>query len=250
VTLYHIQKAREALNEAIKLDDQRHQENIENMAFNTAQYDALIRFMDSIGIKKTYSTRDLKSRARYPKYINKTAGYIEDVQRVAAMTDGYDHSVYRRKQLLTYLDNEEKKIEEANKSREREETSKKLKREADLAIARIIIKYNLPDDSDWDEIEEHLTQKDKYLGLAANMLAVRGDWNEGCDSVEYALGRFPVETVEDQEIFDNVTKAVDIFHEDPDGRVFRDIEYNYSVLFTKVDPEILADYEVIRKYNT
>lgn len=248
VTMFQIKKAREALNEAIKLDDQRHQENIKNMEFNNSQYKEVIKFMESIGIKQTYSTRDTKSRARYPKLIVKTSGYIDDILRVAVLDDGCQQSISRRNQLDVYLSNEEKKIEESMISQEKLEKTKRLQREADLVIARLIIKYNLDNNSTWDDVIDHLNSKDKYLGLASSMRRVRGDWNDGCGPVEYELEKFVVDNTEDQEIFDDVSEAIDIFHDEPDGRIFRDIKNNYDVLFQKVDPEILADYQLVDKY--
>lgn len=33
-----------------------------------------------------------------------------------------------------------------------------------------------------------------------------------------------------------------------DGRIFRDCDWNYSVLYGKVDTEILKDYESLKEY--
>ncbi len=249
ITEQHILLARNAVNLAAEEDDRIHQSNLENIEFNNIQYNELISFMDSIGIKKTYLKRDTKSRARYPKYINTLAGYIDDVHRIAVFDDGHSNSVMNRNKFLAFITKKEDELQEYKNLKEKAENTARRMRESDLALVRFIIKYGLPDLSSWDDVEDYILSKDKYLHLASNMMAVRNDWNYGCGSVESSLGRFRLETPEDQEIYDNIGEAVDNFHDDPDGRIFRDIKYNYNVLFNKVDPEILKDYEEIKKYT-
>ena len=115
-----------------------------------------------------------------------------------------------------------------------------------LAKARLQVKYNLTEDSDWGEVLEALDKKDKYFMLARAMNDVRNDWNDGFGRVEWAISRFDVETEEDKEIEAEINQILE--SEEEDGRIFRDCAYNYNELYAKANPEILQDYETLNEY--
>jgi hypothetical protein len=126
--------------------------------------------------------------------------------------------------------------------KERQDSINKMK-----IIVSLAAKYEIEPPDNVTEFVEILRVKDKYLDLAIAMEDTRGDWNEGFWRVEDALNRFKPETPEDFLIFRNVMGCCD-GHES-DGRIFRDTEYSYDVLFKMVNPEIYNDYIKLSDYR-
>jgi hypothetical protein len=241
--------AMKVLAEGRASDEKTHIANAPGLITNKIIAENIESFMKSIGMPSSYQEVDQRSRARKIKYITKAAGYIEDMRKHLVLNDGYDYNVSQfavhEKSYKEFYEKALKDEEEAKKKLEREEKKKVEDRKANLEIASLIVKYGLPEDSDWLDIYETLREKDKYLDLAAAMLDVRNDWNDGPDRVESALGRFKVETAEDKEIDECIGSLLGNW--DNDGRVFRDCEYSYDVLFSKVDPQLYKDYELAEK---
>ena len=74
-------------------------------------------------------------------------------------------------------------------------------------------------------------------------MATRKYWGEGFWRVENAL-----EYLTDyQEIYSRVSEVLHSGEED--GRVFRDMEYNYNVLFDLADQELRHDLALISQYS-
>lgn len=110
-----------------------------------------------------------------------------------------------------------------------------------------MIKYQFPIEYEWRDILYDLVNKNKYLALSHAMRSVRGDWNNGCGEVSDALDKFIIENDTDKEIEIAILRAINYFHEDRDGRIFRDCEWNYSKLFTLVDNELYEDYLTVQR---
>ncbi len=241
--------AMKTLAEGRAADEKTHAENVPGLNTNKIIAKNIQSFMNSIGMPSSYQEVDQKSRARRTKYITKTAGYIEDMRKHLVLNDGYEFNVSEfaryEKSYKEFYEKALKEEEETKKKMEREEQKKIEERKANLEIANLIIKYNLPENADWFDVHSILRKKDKYLDLAVAMLSVRNDWNDGPDRVESALGRFKVESAEDKEIDDCIGAL--IANWDSDGRVFRDCEYNYDYLFSKVDPQLYKDYILAEK---
>lgn len=238
------------IKESREADLTVHTVNLPGLITNKIIAKNIIQLMQQIGMPETFKERDLKSRARIPKYNNHMTGYITDIQREIIRDDGYETNMkrydecekYYKEQLDEFLT-----VEEVKKNKnDKDEQKKKDERKAILEIATLILRYSLPEDSDWPDIYEALTEKNKYLDLASAMLSVRNDWNDGPDAVESALGRFKVETDEDKEIDSCISNLLTNW--DNDGRVFRDCEYGYDFLFSKVDPQLYKDYELAQKH--
>lgn len=83
--------------------------------------------------------------------------------------------------------------------------------------------------------------EDKYLRLANAMAYTRGDCSEGFWRVEEALESFVVESEQDAEIAACVADGFG----DTDGRVFRDMRWNYDALYELVAADLMA---VIRQF--
>lgn len=135
------------------------------------------------------------------------------------------------------------RIEEYRKrNEERERFNKSASEKAEkskralMKIGAIAAKYNLTVDSPKEILEEFI-KMDKYLNLAHAMRETRMYWGEGCDAVSKAL-----DAIDNESIQQDVRKAIKLFEEDRDGRVFRDIDYNYNRLYQYVPKPIIEDY--------
>lgn len=241
VNPYHIDLARKILDSAKEKDNNIHRANLENIEINKYIIYNLKMIMSTIGIAESYRVRDTKSRARFPKYINKESGIISDIREFIKVNDNYEYAMneYERKSKILYRYSSEVIERENNKKIEKEKENKKIREQKEFL--KLCIKYDAPDDADKQELYEIIIDKDKKLRLAMAMLSVRQDWNDGCGPVEYALGQYKIEDDIDNEIYDCVSEMINIFNDDRDGRYFRDCKYNYDVLFAMVDGELYND---------
>lgn len=235
--------ALQQLEDARAKDVATHQDNLLAIENNKAVAARIETLMAELGIPKTYSERDNKSRARYPKSITHEAGWIGDVRRNCPTDDGFIAATSTYDRLKTsYLDYSEranKEAEQVKRQAQRERDAAMAKRKADMELATMLLRYELPIESDWSDVLEHLRGKDQRLDLAVAMSQTRGDWSEGPYRVRDALDRFQIETTEDKNIANDVLSCLDDFN---DGRVFRDTTWSYDALFASVkDQQLAAD---------
>lgn len=229
------------LEEARARDVAAHEKNLPAIEANKAIRARIEALMAEIGMPTSYSERDTKSRARYPKTIRHDAGYLGDLRRHCPTTDGFESATSTYERLKKDYDafavraEDEAKQAEAKKAREAEALVEK--RKADMELATILLRYELPLDSTWSDVLDALCEKDQRIDLAVAMQHTRGDWSEGPYRVKNALDRFQIETTEDKDIANDVLSCLDNFE---DGRVFRDTNWNYSRLFASVKDEVLA----------
>jgi hypothetical protein len=122
-----------------------------------------------------------------------------------------------------------------------------MKKRQELGIMKLAAKYLPEDTEEWEasDIIRAMTEKDKYLDLAYAMEQTRGDWSCGFYRVEDALNGFEVVTDADKEIHDEIMSLM----EQEDGRVFRDCNNNYSVVYGLVEPSLLADFLKVCEYE-
>lgn len=236
-------RAMSELEKARAADIKTHEENAPAIDNNLAVVARVTVLMTEIGMPKTWSERDTKSRSRYPKSITRGAGWIDDLQRHCKVTDGFDHATltYERlkREYLAYAEQAEKEAAEANRKAEQARTAEIEKRKADMELASMLIKYSLSIESTWDDVLEHLRGKDQRLDLAVAMEQTRGDWSDGPYRVRDALGRFTINTDEDKEIAADVAECLYDFS---DGRVFRDTAWSYSAIYASItDQQLVSD---------
>lgn len=234
------------LEQNIQTIEEAHKSNIEAIENNKLVKEKVAFVMAQIGMPTTYSKTYYKSaRSRTPTTESTRAGWFDDVARIA-VSDGYEAKISSAKQAFESLkkkaEEEKRLIREQERTKEKEEKAKKEV----LAKARLQVKYNLTEDSGWGEVIHALDKKDKYFMLARAMNDVRNDWNDGFGRVEWAISQFVIETEEDKEIEAEINEILE--SEERDGRIFRDCNYNYSVLYQKVNPEIMQDYETFKEY--
>lgn len=232
----------------IKTIEEVHQTNIPIIENNRIVKEKITLVMQSIGVPSSYSWSYYKT-ANSRKMTTETtmAGYITDLARTCITDDGWEMKINSAKskfeELKRKANDEKQRIQKEASDKAKEEKAKK----SIQVLARLQVKYNLDEDSDWTDVLDALDSKNKYFMLARAMEDTRGDWSEGYWRVENAIDNFVVETPEDQEIYDEIhTMAYE--NEDHDGRIFRDCQWNYSVLYGKVDSELIQDYNTLQEY--
>lgn len=225
--------------------------NVEQTYANAIQNNKLIvekvtLLMQHIGIKSSYSVRDTKSRATYPKYNTVSAGYISDLSRdVPTQVQGLKVDTKRLRQDIEQRYNS---VLQQVQQKEREAAAEKAKVQKQHQIALLRAKYT-PEDAESSEwtIREKILSQDKYLRLAYYLEQNRHDWNDGCDYAETGLNGFTIETTQDQEIYDSIQALIDDW--DGDGRCFRDCTWNYGALYGLVEnQQLLDDLEQLKGY--
>lgn len=239
-----VERAKNHADECFAIDQAIHLENEKAIKNNKTFYESIERIMTNAGIPKTYQTS--KPNRNKVVFISHFSGWYEDLIRCCKTDDGFSASqaaYSRQMKLIEEWDKtEQEKENKAIKEAEAAETKKVSERE----LAVYIVKYNLPTMSDWRDVLKAVMKKDKYLRLAYYLEMNRGDWSEGCNYAQRGLEDFSVETKEDEEIFKNVSALC--FDWQGDGRVFRDCEYNYDFLYSKVSKELIEEFDLVRKY--
>lgn len=234
-------KAMRELEAARAIDIAMHERNAPVLANNTAVRAHVEAIMDGIGMPRSWSQKDTKSRARYPKTFSTPAGYLSDLVRECKTDDGFTSATSTYNMLLTrYAEYSATATAQAEKDRaaaERAAAEKLAKRRADMELVTIIQRYSLLIESEWRDVLDALRERDQRLDLAVAMEDVRGDWNDGCDAVESALGRFTIRDDEDKDIANDVLGCTRDFE---DGRVFRDTTWSYDALYASAIDQVLA----------
>lgn len=211
----------------------------------------ITQIMKDLGIPNNWS-RSYYKTANSRKMTTETnqAGYIGDLSRNVPTSDDSAAKLRAVDDVVNAAVRHAETLKQKIRTEQQEkDKAEKAKKEV-VAKARLQLKYGLTEYSGWDEVLEALDGKDKYFALARAGKETRSYWGEGFGKVEYALSKFEVETEEDKEIYKEYS---DILEENAngnreDGRVFRDCEFNYSMLFGKVDEDLLRDYETLKEY--
>lgn len=222
-----------------------HEANLPAIENNKAVKARVEALMTEIGMPVSYSERDLKSRSRYPKSIRHDAGYLGDLRRHCPTGDGFEAATHTYERLLkdyqAYAERAELEAKQAEEKQAREAAAVVERRKADMELAAMLLRYELPIESSWSDVLEALRGRDQRLDLAVAMSQTRGDWSEGPYRVSGALGRFQIETTEDKDIANSVLSCLEDFE---DGRVFRDCTWSYSRLFSEAkDQQLSADVQ-------
>lgn len=239
--------ALQKLEEAWAADKATHEKNAAALEANQAVRERINELMAEVGIPTTKRVRD-GNRMRYgvPKMKTVDAGYIEDIRAAAPITDGFNDCklAYERLKPIydKFAEDAEKEAEVASQAAERETEREKAERRANIKLAKIIIRYDLPEDISWNDCLDELRRRDQRLDLAVAMSQTRGDWSDGFWRVSDALGRFKIETDEDKDIVNDVVSCMN----DDDGRVFRDTTWNYGRLFeSAADSQLSQDIQFV-----
>ena len=249
-SVYSYNNPKKARNEVEKL----YQENIkirdENKPAyenNLKVYSAIMNILKNAGIKEQYFDYP-SSKARQKKWID--YHWKSEIRSQISTIDYFENTVenvYKRK--IKEIEEWEKKIEQENIQKQRELEKQQKDIEKKKVIAVMTVKYNLDIMSEAEDILYGLLNKNKYLHLAHYLEKNRGDWSDGYDYAEMGLSQFEIENSLDQKIYNNINNCIENWC--CDGRVFRDCEYSYDILFdmvSKQDNELYNDYCKVKEY--
>lgn len=234
------------------------QDNLENRLYNEEvikhnqlQYERVERIMETLGVKKVFSSWGYKtSRSRKMTENRKLAEWPNEVRGALPINCGYEATLKKLKNKRDTIeafgkkwieDNEERIRKEKEEAIVKEESQRKLK-----VLAGLCVKYNLDLESEEYDILQAVIGKCRYLYLAHYLECNRNDWNDGCDYAETGLSGFDIVTKLDQEIYDDVNSYCKDW--DGDGRCFRDCKFNYSTLYSMVDEGLMKDYNAVREF--
>lgn len=227
----------------------------------------VVSTLAKLGIKEVYETYDYPTaRHRNKKTMKHTSGFVDDLRRVQPTSDtesckqavkSFSNSV------ADYISREaEKEKQEALKADE-EAIQKIILADptiiGHLAEAGIDLDERLKSAATGEkksvirmalmDAVHRVLSKDKYLHLAHYLEMNRGDWSDGYQYAETGLRGFKVESGLDQKIYDCIQEFLDET-ESFDGRVFRNCEYNYNVLYGLVkDPALKPLLEKLTEHQ-
>lgn len=227
-----------------------HQANLEIIAHNKTVVSKITALMQAVGIPNTYSESYFKSSRSIRKTTDtKKAGYLADIDRNIKTSQ---ESIPSKESMMYGVNDKYRIIHDKIRLEETKAEREKQAQEELHKVALLRAKYT-PEDassSGW-AIREAILSKDKYLHLAYWLERNRGDWNDGYDYAETGLNGFTVEdgNVVDQEIERCIQECIDSAEDGVDGRIFRDCEYNYGVLYGMVkDQTLLDDLQKVREW--
>lgn len=239
--------ALQQLADARQKDEEAHARNLPAIENNKAVAAAIEALMNGIGMPRSYSERDLKSRSRYPKTITMKAGYLGDIQRHVMVTDHFEIATRTYQELLKRYTEFQKlateKAERAQRERDQAAERERQARLANVELAEIILRYGMDREFDWRDVLDALCDQHQRADLAVAMMRVRHDWSDGPDAVSNAIDRFKIETDEDKEIANSVLRNLGEGW-DGDGRCFRDCSWNYDRLIASLPEQLGADINI------
>lgn len=229
--------------EELKLKcDEAHNRNLLALENNKKLREKVEVFMEAIGMPKSYSMKEYKTKRSQGEYVKYSAGYLSDLSRNVSIDDGYEKAVKEHGDFLAAIAAYEKGEEQKAEKLETERKKKEEKEIADKQLGVLVLKYELPYESSWKEVLEALLSKDKYLRLAHYLCENRNNWNDGYDKAEYGLSQFQAESEQDREIVKDLQDCIDNW--DGDGRIFRDTKWSYDEIFKLADQSLFKDYAI------
>lgn len=222
-----------------------HKENLTKLDSNKKLKENLFGLLKQIGISEKHY--DFPSnRSRKKDWIN--YHWVSEISSQIPTSYPENKCEELKNNIFKKIDelyhNELKRIKEEQLKKEREQKEK----ERNKILALLLAKYDLELTDTWDQLLETIINKNKYLKLAHYLEQNRSDWNNGSWYAECGLENFKIETDLDKEIYREISSLINEWQ--GDGRVFRDCEYNYSVLYKIAEnenSELCKDYWVVRE---
>jgi len=202
-----------------------------------------------LGIPKT---KQIKKSIRSYKTSEVTCEWVHEIENLYPTNCDWSWGDVERgyKEYVNFLNEYQNHLDKMKVAKEAEEKQKQAKKKFDLFLASIILKDKLEDVSDVYSCMEAILSKDKYLRLAHWLARNRGDWSDGCSYAETGLSEFTVEDETDRKIYNCIYEYINNWGDHGDGRVFRDCEWNYDVLYgiaQKKNPEVFEDYRKLEE---
>jgi hypothetical protein len=181
------------------------------------------------------------ARSRTPKESIVRAGYLSDLSAVCVVDDQY----LACEAMLNSFEAQIGRYETSHARQEKALTRKQV------LVTSLAVKYGLPAESNLNDVLAAILDADKYLQLGYGLECTWNDWSEGPHAARKALGTFNVETAEDKAIHQELSALIEEGENDEDGGftgvVFRDCQASYSAMYRKAKPEVVADFEQLRK---
>lgn len=212
-----------------------HETNISIIENNKKVLQQAVRFMNDLGLSET----EYYQKRKYGKNYTKTSEWKTSIEKMIPTTDGFSYCESRFRDLNNSLDRIEEKF---RKEKIQKETELKRKKEKEQKLEKIISlrininnEYNSNIDGGFEDIKEFLLQKDKFLNLAYSMESVRGYWGNGCGIVREAIESLDTKNELENKIYECLSECCEDFD---DGRVFRDCEYSYGVIYGMADKKV------------
>lgn len=245
-------KTIEKLDDLLQLDLEIHEHNKTVFAEQKLIMQSIIQQMLDLGFPKSYTSNvnpdtGRKTKQRY----NHKSKWLEGIEEAFMSLVPKYFDVSSQKLTRAYMDmkDEIKKRIEVNEKKQQEQKEQSAKadrnRQQLVLTIKLALKYGQPDFISYDGMLDYLLKQNKYLKLADAMERTRGNWSDGPWLVEQALENFSTDTPLDQSIWADVKACCDNDDGYFDGRVFRDTEYNYGVLYSYVPEELLKDYQAM-----
>lgn len=238
------------LDKIAEIDKVTHEENIKILENNKQILEVIINFVEKTGIKSQYYGEIKVGRKR--KYDWIMHEWVKDIKRQIPLNyyQDYLNSLLRQhKETARRLYEEE--LRKIIEQREREKRKQEQK-EATIKLAKLLLKYNLPDTATSKDLLQHIIKQNKYLYLAHYLYMNRCDWTDGCSYAEEGLEFFKqhmdMNNPIDVEIYNEISHYIDIWEDCRDGRIFRDCEWNYNELYRvarEQDYDLYNDYMLV-----
>lgn len=220
-----------------------HAANESAIAHNTLMRERVSALLAAAGFPNTVRRRK-KSRPGYvPRFETIPAGWIGDLDVAFPVLDGFMHELMaydaRLPTYRAYAAQQRQKANDALAMAAQERQQVIARRQADMRLAAILLRYELGPENDWPEVLEALRKRSKYLDLAIAGIETRGDWSDGFYRVQDAMGRFKIDSDQDKEIAADLMGC--LAGDERDGRIFRDTRWSYSALLGLVDKQLAED---------
>lgn len=229
---------------------QIHKENEKAYENNRKVYTAVVKLLQSIGLKTMYYVDS--GRGRSKTRVPVISPWVTDIKSQIQYEDPFETSVEKvYKEKMRAIEEWERKETQKKREEEREREKKQKEVEKQKVLAVLTVKYGLDIMADAESILQAILKRNKYLHLAHYLEMNRNDWSEGCENATLGLMQFTVDSPLDKEIYDNISQYIENWGNSPDGRNFRDCKFNYNVLFNMVkeqDAELYSDYRRVMEY--
>lgn len=238
-------------DELFKIGEETHDKNLPIIENNGIIISSIKSFMGLIGMPQQRTEYYYKSQ-RSMKQESRTvqAGYLSDIAQHISTQDNFDSFKSRYEKNKKELHDLEQQYIRTFKNNQEAKERESKKKNLEKSKSVLIVKYELDYESDWHDILDAIIGKNKYLYLAHYLEKNRGDWTEGYSYAETGLSKFTIDngvnSDVDKKIYDDIQYHISNW--DGDGRVFRDCEYNYGVIYELVDDEnLMKDYALVKE---
>ncbi|RPK31787.1 hypothetical protein [Paenibacillus xylanexedens] len=235
------------INAIADTDKDIHIKNVEKVKSNKETETRVFDLLKQVGIRNSYyGYKTGRSRNTTELYYNFTSEIRKQIPT--------QYSENRLEELKKSLIDQIKKIWNDELYKMKQERVKKEKEEKEKEynkmLALLLAKYDLELTDSWSELNEAIIDRNKYLRLAHSLEMNRNDWTEGYSHAECGLNSFTTESDLDRKIYNDISSYM--FDKwDGDGRVFRDCEYNYDVIYgiaANEDPQLYKDYQTVQQH--